>query len=402
MIRPLGVLLVFALTLMPRAHAQDQVSNVAQATDFSIPASPAFALLDVNPAKVHTPGFPRDFRIDWITREGRLVSDLALEVAPIWLLGFNDATATEYQQANRFLQTLSTLNLSVGTAQKGDEFFLSASAKVSLFRAVDPMTDASYLKDLTDALSFAPGEKVVLRRFSNLEEKADDDTSLGDDQAEAVFELIKEARNSVVFIPDSVAAYASLPAGDKNALAPYIDEINTIQADLVPIAEATSAALRSVREAYERKHWNSTRLDLGAGRVWTYDNPALDSLRFQDAGLGVWLNGAYGFGTERWLLSGLGRLLEEAGETTYFLGANVRYGFNDINLFIEYVFESLADGDLHTISYGGVFALSSEFTVEFGLRTPLESEFETSRFLPVVKVNGRALNELVSPLAARL
>ena len=116
---------------------------VAKATDFSIPSAPAFALLDVSPANVHTPAYPRDFKVDWVVNDDQLVSNLALEAAPVWIFGFKNVTASDYRDLNPVLRQLSSLDVSVATAQQSGNQFLSAALKINVYNAADPLADAA-------------------------------------------------------------------------------------------------------------------------------------------------------------------------------------------------------------------------------------------------------------------
>src|SRR5579872_6162520 len=63
--------------------------------DLSIPSTPAFTLLDENPSKINKVGFMRDFKIDWVLKDGKVPSNMAIELAPLWLLYFSKQEAKD-------------------------------------------------------------------------------------------------------------------------------------------------------------------------------------------------------------------------------------------------------------------------------------------------------------------
>ena len=99
--------------------AQEKPSdNIAKSTELSIPASPAYQLLDASSTLVAQPTVVRDFKVDWSLRSYSIQPNIAIETQPIWEILYNRAQLTKYRKASPLMRTLSTLSLSAGTFQK--------------------------------------------------------------------------------------------------------------------------------------------------------------------------------------------------------------------------------------------------------------------------------------------
>ena len=117
-------------------------TQIAKATEFTIPSSPAFDLLNVNPAQVTRPSNIRDFKVDWSFRSWRLKPNIALQAQPVWELFYNRADLKKYRNASAFSRLLSTLDISAGTVEDDDQSRrASLSAKLNLYHQKDPLLD---------------------------------------------------------------------------------------------------------------------------------------------------------------------------------------------------------------------------------------------------------------------
>jgi len=95
---------------------KDGQSIIFHATEFSIPVSPAFDLLGVNPCLVPKPSLIRNFKVDWSFKTYGLAPNLALQTQPVNELFFNTPKKlNDYRKAAPWKRFLSTLDLSMGT-----------------------------------------------------------------------------------------------------------------------------------------------------------------------------------------------------------------------------------------------------------------------------------------------
>ena len=125
------------------------VASIAKATEFTIPASAAFDLLNVNPAQVAKPSNIREFKVDWSFKSWRLKPNLAMQAQPIWELLYNRADMRPYRQANGFMKTLSTLDISAGTVEDDNQVRrVSMAAKINLYREKDPLSDEALFLEI--------------------------------------------------------------------------------------------------------------------------------------------------------------------------------------------------------------------------------------------------------------
>jgi hypothetical protein len=343
--------LFFVLLLLPATlYAQGSADSIAKGTDFTIPASPAFTLLDANPCRVTRPSFTKDFRLDWIIKEGKLVSDIAIDAQPIWLLFYQDVNLQEYRAKDEINRILSTITLSVGTAEKDSIRSLAWALKVNVYRSRDPLLDTAYINALTPR--FSDRERKLRLRLAGIQD------------ALAEEEFPEEQRDSLELLNE------------------------TISADLDRLRQQENDRVKEIEEEYTRVQWNASLVDIAFGRLYSYSSPSIDSLHFISSGFGAWVNGAFGVG-QSWLLSALLQFGEREGEPSRMLGANIRYGNGSRNFFLEYVFESAHGEKRHTISYGGEFKASDNLAIQFSLRTDYDRSFNIGKLIPLINLNWR-------------
>jgi hypothetical protein len=402
---PLVLSLLLCSSVIGQPTAQERSaqasSALAQATDYSIPAAPAYAFLDASPAAVHTPHFPRDFRVDWLLQDDRLASNLAVEAAPVWLVAFDDVSAPAYRDLSWAARTVSTLNMSAATVGEGSERSLALSVKVTLYRASDPVADSSYTGRLSRALGFSEKQTRTQNRIDGVVTRAYADTTLTAAQKQAVSALGDQATEFGPFEPSKAAAYRGLSAAAKREIADRVDTLRTAHRAMTTVSDATEQRLRAIKTAYERAHWNAPRVDVAAGRVYGFSQAArvsqADSLSLRSAGWGAWINGATGFDTTDWLLSGLARAITRDDTQTFFAGGNVRYGGDDAHAFVEGGYR-WGDRPVETIvAYGGSFSVTSGLNVQFGLRHRFDAALTLEGLAPKVKLNGRT-SKVLGPL----
>jgi hypothetical protein len=328
----------------------DKITDeIAKATVFAVPSSPAFTLLDVNPSKVNRPGFLRDFRLDWVIKENNLAPDIAIELQPIWLIFFGKVNHSKYKSMKWLPKTLSTLSFSIGTVTKDDIHSLAYSIKVSLYRGADPIDDEDYINEIKPVMNEAE-EKLISKRAA-LKKELEYNDKLTDEKKVEYEERIKELEKKVAFI-----------------------------------AELENKKVQLLKEKYDNEHWNAAVLDVGYGRIYNYTGDSLDKLKFESKGSGLWINGGLGI-KKRWFLSGLFKYIKLEDDNQYFGGVNLRYGSAKANFFIEGVYEDTGVEDKITIAYGGNYKINSNVMLEFGIRTEYDKDFKFSDLKPVVKLN---------------
>jgi hypothetical protein len=356
-----GILIaVLVLLVTAPTKGEGQVGDltegaIAEATDLALPSVPAFVLLDVNPSTVARPGFVEDFKLDLIIREGGLAPDLAIEAMPLWVLLFDEIDQPQYERLPKLYRALSTLSLSVATADKDSMQQLAWSAKVSVLRE-DPLLDDGYRARISEALEISDRE----------------------------FELAKQLEDSL--------AVAETDEERAAVIARYTIEVEKIE------QRATEEILRIVEEK-KREDWNATAVDLAVGQLYNYDGDRLESLRFDEKGTSIWVTTATGLRSRNWLLSGQAKWsdLGDTWDNSY--GANIRYGGPNLNIFAEFVYERTEETiDKRTIAYGGEYRFGDTKAFEFGLRTEYDSDFEIDHLIPIVKLNWKLARQTLSEL----
>ena len=373
---------------------------LAAATDFSIPSAPAFGLLDVSPSNVFTPAYPRDLRIDWILSEDRLASDFALEMAPVWVFGFRSVSASEYRDLSYPLRHLASLDVSVATAQRADDRFLSAALKLTLYTAADPLADAAYTTELSNLLRFPEAQTRIQNQIDAVVFDVETSDDFSPAQRSAVSALADAAQTFGPFLPERVDAYQTLPSDARRGLAPLVERLVALHSQLQEVEARISALVEERTTQYEVEHWNATRVDVAAGRVYTYTGADADDLTLATEGWGGWVTGATGLGTDRVLATGMARAIaaETAGAEAdrYFVGLNLRYRYGPTlsNAFVEYIRRWGDPESRHEIAYGGSVDLTDRLNVQFGLRTAYDDDLDLRSLLPTLKINGQATDLL--------
>jgi hypothetical protein len=128
--------------------AQQTEAVHAPSSDFTIPAAPAYQLLDANASLVGRASVTRDFKVDWSLKSYRLAPNLALEMQPVWLVTYNkNNDVSRYRKAGYLMRTLTTLSASAGTLDGNDSTrFFSYALKLNLYRSHDPLLDEQLIQ----------------------------------------------------------------------------------------------------------------------------------------------------------------------------------------------------------------------------------------------------------------
>jgi hypothetical protein len=371
------------------------LDKAAKATEFAIPASPAFNMLNENvPSRIQRYASLHDFKVDWSMTNGRqgysLSPGIAIEAQPIWLLFFDRAGAAKYRSATSLTRTLSTLSVSLGTNASNDKNWLAWGAKLTLYRENDPLNDTEFLKVLEAST---------------------------EDSKDSFLLIIKELEKSQIRLDRRKKDY------DLRFNA-FEDTIMAAQFDIQEMERKQSQKLAEARENYIQKNWNSSYVDVAFGRLQTYKtvektisklvtDPATgrdttllfgnNTLELNGQGYGIWLSGGIGIG-QNVLLSAMGRYGKKPSETSGNLtnvmsvGANLRYGTRRYNFFIEGFYDRASDPltafgeakferQIYMMTFGGDWRISKNVMLSFGIRQTRDFENGSYFLQPLMNVN---------------
>ena len=385
-------LLLSLLTVSVAVAQQTTDALPAPSGDFTIPAAPAYQLLDANASLVGRASVTRDFKVDWSLKSYRLAPNLALEIQPVWLLAYNkNNDVSRYRKAGYLMRTLSTLSASAGTLDGNDTTrFFSYALKMNLFRSHDPFLD----KDLYN------------------EYQASYEGSL-EQQIETLDSLQRERKSM--------------------SISPKRDSLDTEilkkESELYQFRKAYREQLKQKQDEYKARHWNASYVDVAWGRAFSF-NPKLtekvDSLLLKNTGNGLWVNASVGLG-KRWLISSMFRTIKKEGllRSTnidsltgiplltaqkknlldFSTGLNIRYGSVRYSFFIEGFYtrsrnalaildmngfdsgnDVLVDSERIVLAYGGDLRLGNNVLLNYGLRTTVDKRLSFRGMVPIASV----------------
>ena len=322
--------------------------EIIKQTDFSVPSSPAFLLLDANPSQVNRPGFVKDFKFDWVFQGQGLNPNIAIEAQPIWLFFYDNVSLSEYQKQNFILRALSTTTVSLGTVDRDSVQSLAYSLKITLFNSADPMMDNDFIN------RYAP-------------------TTDGMNEHQRIAEIDFQLARDTSLTPGQFAQLTQ----ERDSLRRVLNEMDSLE----------NLNRKQVWIDYQNQHWNASALDVGFGQVFDYSADRLDQLGLARKGTGVWVNGALGFGRQKnkWLLGGLFKLINY-DDTEYTYGLNLRYGSARLNIFAESVWLQTDENTITTFAYGGDYRLNPKVFLQVAIRTEYNEDFNLQKLLPRVNV----------------
>lgn len=369
-----------------------QSGEVAKATDFSIPASPAFMMLNNNtPSRIQRFTTLRDFKVDWsLGNNYQLSPGIALEAMPFWLLFFDRGAVEKYQQASPIVRKLSTLSVSAGTTADSSKNWMAYGVKLNLYRAKDPMTDPDFLK--------------TLRMLS--------------DSTRSQLEVkIKEYEVKQLKLNKAKQDYQ-----DKFAL--IEDSIALVQERIGDLERQQSERLAHARDEYVQRNWNCSYVDIAFGQLYNYKQEVksvnqtikspvtgLDSvisfakknLTLQGQGYGVWVSGGVGI-LKNGMISGMMqygvRPMSFGGlpATSFSTGVNLRYGNRKYNMFVETFYDNTRQKNVsdqvipltektYMVTLGGDWRVSRNVMLSFGIRNVKDFANDTYNLSPLINVN---------------
>ena len=355
-------------------------ADLATQDGMTIPSAPAFTILGVNPEMVQRPSDIKSFKVDWRIKNYNLAPDLALEGQPIWYFLHRKKPIRQLSHNSLFAKTISTLSLSVATAKIDGINHAAYAMKMNLYKEKDPLTHSEAHKLI---------EHDFHQSFHSINNQLDD--------------LHMQMKNSVAN-SDSLQ-----------------ELINELKLRALQLAEDREEKYFQLYEEDPYNKWNRSMIDMAFGRVFTYDNGRLDSLKMQSAGYSIWMNGAIGIGSSS-LITSLIRWSRVHQNNNYLVGISYRFGNQKFNFFAELVYESLGnyfdinvddafsederfsekfESDIgngwigfnpgitsrqYTIAYGGDFKLNRNILLNFAIRTQFSGSWSLNRLIPVANV----------------
>lgn len=333
-----------------------KANTFTKATNFTLPSSVAFNLLDANPSQVFRPGFAKDLKLDWVIKDNKIASNIAVEAQPIWLFFMRGTDYNKLSKYNNVQKALSSLTLSLGTASKNNINSLAWGAKINLYAKKNPIYDTNYINTISD-FTGRPGTRLA---------------ELNSKIGELQFEI------------DTVGG-KTVNSDKKTKVTREIDSIRKL---ITKDSTVHFGEIAKTIAEYEKDNWNSTLIDLGYGRVYNYLSQSFDSLSFQSNGSGLWLSGNVGFG-KHILINGMLKYTTLSGKNITTTGANFRYGNINTNFFVEGLYNFSADDNLKkiTIAYGGEIKIRNMAALQFGLRTDYTKDFKLKNLIPLINFN---------------
>lgn len=372
-------------------NAQQSEPIPASSGDFTIPAAPAYQLLDANASLVGRASVTRDFKVDWSLKSYRLAPNLALEMQPVWLLTYNkNNDVSRYRKAGYLMRTLTTLSASAGTLDGNDSTrFFSYALKLNLYRSHDPLLDEQLYNDYQSSYEIA----------------------LNTQRAE-LDSMLRE-RKKLESTPERDSLDANILRKEN---------------ELYQFRKTFRDQLKQRQDEYRAKYWNASYVDIAWGRAFSF-NPKLadriDSLSLENTGNAVWINASFGIG-RRWLISGMVRTINKQGilRTTamdsltgspvittnkkdlfdFATGLNIRYGSVRYSFFIEgfltrnrNVAATMENGldsgndilvteERLVLAYGGDLRLGNNVLLNYGIRTTINKSLKFGGMVPIASV----------------
>ncbi len=362
-------LFMLCIPMFSIAQSDGGYAGVKGATEFAIPVSPAFDILGINPSQVTRPCNIRDFKVDWSFRSWRLKPNIAIQAQPVWEILYNRPDLRKYRKASKLMQTLSTLDISVGTIEDDDlTRRLSVAAKINLYRERDPLLSPA--------------------AFQNIESTYGEERDAIQSQIDEIKKLKRVNRTHEI----------------RDSLSDVIDDLLN-QRDLLDRTQ--KERIQEVAKDYVQKYWNASYLDFAYGRIYSYQNDSLSNLVLNGEGYAIWMNGCMGLG-RKMLLSGIVKYtaintdLSQSSQMKgiFSMGANFRYGSPRFNFFAE-AFYSNSSEDVafdksnsaltqvthFSASYGGDWRISRNVLLSYGVRTNYDDGFEFKNLIPVASVS---------------
>ena len=362
--------LLLLLGLLGNICAQNETPTLARASEFTIPVSPAFDLLAINPSQILRPNNIREFKVDWSFRSWRLKPNLAIQAQPIWEIFYNRADLRSYQRTSSFLKTLSTLDFSAGTIEDDAQTRrVAMAAKINLYRERDPLSDIEVF--------------AVDTTFNRLQHE----------RMSMLVDLQLKRNRAEVSMRDRLR---------------YEQQMDSIQQEYNNLDKLQKDNIQNLVVRYLRSNWNASHVDMAFGRIFSYVNPKVDSLVLRGQATAFWVSASKGIG-RKVLLTGLFKYIMQerrndlsainASGNIVSMGMGLRYGGSKFNFFADVLYSQgnaqfvLSDPGLNltqlsamSISYGGDWRLSRNVMLSYGVRTDYTKQMQFKNIIPVANL----------------
>ncbi|MBL7827969.1 MAG: hypothetical protein JNJ57_15170 [Saprospiraceae bacterium] len=267
------------------------------------------------------------------------------------------------------MKTLSTLDVSAGTIEDADQSRRASLAfKINLFRQRDPLND--------------------MRLFVGI----DSSFRKRQDQLSSQIRDVKQQKKAPGLTSDQKLRLSL----QSDSLMQLYDMESRIQKERI----------KDVAQTYVKSYWNAAHIDLAYGRVFSFNNAALDSLSMKGQASAVWLNGSAPLGKKA-MLTGVVKYLQQSslvsdatGGDIWSGGLGIRYGSPKFNFFTELVFSkfdnpptvgsntlNLTQAEQISMAYGGDWRINHNILLSYGVRLDYAQGFRFKNIVPIAGVS---------------
>ncbi len=370
------IIFLFLLFCFPLLSQDNFVSQQTEIPK-DIPSAPAFSLLGVNPEFISKPSDIKSFKVDWRIKNYQIAPDLALEGQPLWWLFYKNRSIEDFHHSSAMNKILATTSLSFGTAKLDGINHMAYALKWNIYKEKNQIAIDSLANQIIHSNKLY--EQEINQQIDSLNRILNQkNTKTRSEILSIVGALKKQQREN-----------------KKRSLQEYKERAQTLN--------------------YNR--WNADFIELALGKVYTYNNGGLDSLKINSAGFGIWLNAGKTVGKNA-LASAMLRVNKIGTNTDLYLGGSFRYGSQRYNFFTELIYlkkgnhidngfseeeffeenysEDLgvgwiefADGNSQTeitLSYGGEFKLRKNILLNFALKNRMDGNLKFNKLIPTANV----------------
>ena len=371
--------------------------------EINVASSSIFDLMGVSSSQISKTSDVKDLKVDWSFKSWRLNPNIAIQGQPVWEIVYNRSDLSKYRSAGYFMRTLASMDISAGTVQaENNDRRIGGAVRINLYRQYDAMRSEVYYKDI---------EEKYKTQFSDWQSRMSD---------------LKTALDTTTDV------------GKRSELRM---QLSLLESEATLIHQSRKNEIINRATELNADNWNSSFLDVAAGKIWTYITDSAGTLKSvrinRNSGWAVWTNAGYGIG-RKLLATGLFRvsfydeqlsfLIRDLGtfnEITatslvsnqiYSYGINIRYGTPSINFFTEVLLENrhlktvkdalkesdfigegnfeVIEGTLkwtalspYTISFGGEWRISRNLLLNFGMRMEFEKNWKRKTFQPIAGIS---------------
>jgi hypothetical protein len=351
------LILLVITTLSAFGQVGEIISPSDRPIEFSIPISPAFDMLGVNPSEVMKPGTIKDIKVDWSFQSWRLKPNLAIQVQPVWELFYNKADLKKYQKATPLMRMLSSLDISAGTIENDLlERHVAIAVKLTVYQQKDPLNEPQLYTAST----------------------------------KNYYEQKKQTEALIKSLQDTIPKMVGKPEQLENLVA-FRGQLQEAQRQLVFLETSQKQRITQLATLYVQENWNAAYVDVAFGRSLSFENSQLDSLNRIGNEASAWVNWSQGIG-RKGLITGIIKYsaleFEQTQSNEFLIGLNGRYGSAKFNFFTEIGFRKNTINDAFiTLAYGGDWRINKNIMLSYGVRTIYDNDFSFKTLIPVASIS---------------